>query len=146
MTDEQPPRLVGTQKAPAAPANAVDPQVERGETDVTSEHFGAVPDRPSARPDTFSEREGPTLASPSSAAIPTDLGLERRVLLATSRIDQLEADLESLVARVAKLTDAINAERLRGRAAHVGRYLLWGAVIAAMATFWMMLRLRAGSR
>jgi hypothetical protein len=146
MTDEQPRRMVGTQKPPAALASTIDPNVLREDSDGVSEHFGGVPDRPSARPDAFSEREGPTLASPSSAAVSTDFGLERRLLFAISRIDQVEADLESLFARVVQLTDAVTAERLRGRAARVGRYLLWGAVIAAMATFWMMLRLRAGSR
>jgi hypothetical protein len=146
MTDEQPPRLVGTQNPLAALANDIDPNMQIEEPNGTSVHFGVVPERPSARPDTFSEREGPTLASPSSGALSTDFGFGQRLLLAISRIDQVEADLESLSIRVAQLADAINAERLRGRAARVGRYLLWGAVIAAMATFWMMLRLRAGSR
>jgi hypothetical protein len=144
MTDEQPRRLVGTQKSTGALASALDPRIQGEESNSTPEHFGVVPDRPSARPDAFTEHEGPTLASPSSAAIPTDVGLEQRLLRAIARIDQVEADLESLFSRVAQLTDAVNAERLRVRAAHVGRYLLWGAVIAAMATFWMMLRLRAG--
>ena len=146
MTDEQPRRLVGTQKLAAALASSADPHAQGEGSSGSPEHFGVVPDRPSARPDSFSEHEGPTLASPSSAAIPTDVGLEQRLLRVTSRIDQVEADLESLLARVAQLTDAVNAERLRGRAAHLARYLLWGAVIAAMVTFWMMLRLRAGSR
>ena len=145
MTDEQPRRLVDTQKAPAL-TNTIASDHQGQEADGALEHFGAVPDRPSARPDAFSEREGPTLASPSGSAVSTDFGLERRLLSAISRIDQTEADLESLFARVAQLTDAISAERLRGRAARMGRYLLWGAVIAAMTTFWMMLRLRAGSR
>ncbi len=146
MTEEQTRRLVGAQKSQVVSAKPTDPPVLRQELRGISEHFSAVPDRPSARPDAFSEREGPTLASPSSAALSTDFSLEQKVLLAIDRIHQLEADLEALFTRVAQLTEDLNAERLRGRAARMGRYLLWGAVIAAMATFWMLLRLRAGLR
>jgi predicted nucleic acid-binding Zn ribbon protein len=61
------------------------------------------------------------------------------------RIQQLEADLENVYTQLERLSEALSAEQTRGRAARMGRYLLWGALIAAMATFWMMLRLRAGS-
>ena len=62
------------------------------------------------------------------------------------RVFQLETDLENVYAQLEHLKDAISTEQLRGRAARMGRYLLWGAVIAAMATFWMLLRLRSGSQ
>jgi len=61
------------------------------------------------------------------------------------RIGQLEADLENVYAQLEQLADAAKTAQLRGRAARMGRYLLWGALIAALVTFWMMLRLRAGS-
>lgn len=61
------------------------------------------------------------------------------------RIRQLESDLENVYAQLEHLSDALNAEQSRGRAARMGRYLLWGALIAVMATFWMMLRQRTGS-
>lgn len=146
MSDEQTRRLVGAQKSQPVPASPIDPDVHRGESHGMMEHFGVVPERPSARPEAFSEREGPTLASPNSAALSANAGLEQRLLLAMDRIHQLEADFGALFDRMAQLTDAVNSERLRNRAARMGRYLLWGAMIAAMATFWMMLRMRAGSR
>ena len=146
MSDEQTRRLVGAQESRIAPASPTDPDVQREESRGMLEHFAVMPERPSARPEAFPEREGPTLASPSSTALSTDAGLEQRLTLAIDRIHQLEADLEALFRRTTELTDAVNSERLRNRAARMGRYLLWGAMIAAMATFWMMLRMRAGSR
>jgi hypothetical protein len=62
------------------------------------------------------------------------------------RVRQLEVDLENVYAQLEHLSDALSTEQLKGRAARMGRYLIWGALIAAMATFWMLLRLRAGSR
>ncbi len=110
-----------------------------------SQSFGIVAEHPSTRPEVFSERELPTLASPNSATVPSQTTLEYRLTQIVDRVCQLESDLQSVYARLEQLTDAVNTEQLRGRAARMGRYLLWGAVIAAMATFWMQLRLRTGS-
>jgi len=108
--------------------------------------YSTVPERPSLRPETFSERELPTLASTSTVSSPTPIAVDERMNTLGDRIRQLEADLENVYAQLEHLSDAVNTEHLRGRAARMGRYLLWGALIAAMATFWMLLRLRAGSR
>ena len=107
--------------------------------------YQAVVERPSSRPESFSEREQPTLASPNSVSRPP-AAVEERLTGALDRIRQLESDLETVFAQLEHLSDAMSTEQLRGRAARMGRYLLWGAVIAAMATFWMLLRLRTGSR
>jgi hypothetical protein len=107
--------------------------------------FEAVPEHPSTRPGVFSEREQPTLASPNSATVPAQGNVEQRLALLADRVCQLETDFDNVHARLEQLTDAVSTELLRGRAARMGRYLLWGAVIAAMATFWMLLRLRTGS-
>ena len=101
-------------------------------------------EHPSTRPEAFSEREQPTLASPNSVTAPSQANLEQRLLQVMDRVCQLESNLESAFARLQHLTDAVSTEQQRSRAARVGRYLLWGAVIAAMATFWMILRLRTG--
>jgi hypothetical protein len=107
--------------------------------------FGVVLEHPSNRPEAFSEREQPTLASPNSVSNPTPGNQDQRLTQVMDRVFQLETDLEIVYAQLEHLKDAIGTEQLRGRAARMGRYLLWGAVIAAMATFWMLLRLRAGS-
>jgi len=146
MTDEPTRRMVSHSR----PAGALDEdaqtraQVER--THNAAEPFTRASDQPSIYPEPFPDREGPTLASPSSGAISAQTSLEHKVVKAIDRIQQLEVDLSSLRARVSQLAESLNAERLRSRAARMGRYLLWGALIAAMATFWMMLRLRLGSR
>jgi len=111
-----------------------------------SQSFGVVLEHPSTRPEAFSEREQPTLASPNSVSRPLQGNLEERLTQVVDRVFQLEADLGSVYAQLEQLKDTIGTEQLRGRAARMGRYLLWGAVIAAMATFWMLLRLRAGSQ
>ena len=122
------------------PPNAGTPASE------ASQNFGVVPEHPSSRPEAFSEREQPTLASPNSVSRPSQSNLEQRLTQVVDRVFQLETDLENVYAQLERLKDAIGTEQLRGRAARMGRYLLWGAVIAAMATFWMLLRLRAGSQ
>jgi len=146
MTDEPTRRMVSHLR----PDGALDEdartraQVER--THNAAEPFTRASEQPSIYPESFPDREGPTLASPSSGAISAHTSLEHKVVKALDRIQQLEVDFESLRGRVSQLVEALDAERLRGRAARMGRYLLWGALIAAMATFWMMLRLRLGSR
>lgn len=136
MTDEPTRRLFPERTAdvPGSPS-----------TEVAEVGFSGVPERPSLRPDSFSERELPTLASPSSVTTPTPYSSDERVKDLGDRIQQLEADLENVYTQLERLSEALSAEQTRGRAARMGRYLLWGALIAAMATFWMMLRLRAGS-
>jgi hypothetical protein len=143
MTDESTQRIPRAQNPP--PAGDTDRYDTSEQSGNVSARFDRVLEQPSIRPDTFADREGPTLASPESANMPGQVTLEQRLITAVDRIGQLESDFESLYARIGQLTDAINAEQLRGRAARMGRYLLWGAVIAAMATFWMMLRLHMGS-
>lgn len=106
--------------------------------------WSGVPERISNRPEAFSEREQPTLTSPSSMTAPIAISSEERVKQLGDRIQQLEADMENVYAQLEHLSDALDTEQTRGRAARVGRYLLWGVILAAMATFWMMLRLRAG--
>jgi hypothetical protein len=141
MTDE-PIRRFGADRD----STQIQPPKQEGDpTREASQNFGIVIERPSTRPEGFSEREGPTLASPNSVTVPVQTNLDERYTQAVDRIRQLEADLETVYVRLEQLTDAVNTEQLRGRAARMGRYLLWGAVIAAMATFWMLLRLRAGS-
>jgi len=146
MTDEPTRRMVshsrsvGVLDESAGAPGLVDPIHD------PAEPFTRASDLPSIHPESFPDREGPTLASPSSGAISAQTSLEHRVVKALDRIQQLEADVMSLRSRVSQLTESLNAERLRGRAARMGRYLLWGAIIAAMATFWMMLRLRLGLR
>lgn len=142
MTDEPTQRLVGALKPTASCAQTL----EFGQPSDSAEHFGPVPEHPSNRPDAFPEREGPTLASPNSAAIPMSVSLEERIVRAHDRIRQLESDLQSLNSRMVQLSEAVHAERRLGRAARLGRYLLWGSLIAGMATFWMMLRMRLGPR
>ncbi len=139
MSDEPTRRLVG----PLQPAFALD---ERGGYGSSDEPFARVTEHPSKHPESFSDREGPTLAAPNSEAISTHTSVEHRVVKALDRIHQLESDLRSLNAHVLRLGEALNVERQRSKAARLGRYLLWGAQIAAMATFWMILRLRLGSR
>lgn len=146
MTDEPTRRMVSHSR----PAGALDEdtqaraQVER--THSAPEPFSRASEQPSIYPESFPDREGPTLASPSSGAIIAQPSLDHKIVKAIDRIQQLEVDLKSVRAQVSQLAESLNAERLRGRAARMGRYLLWGALIAAMATFWMMLRLRLGSR
>jgi hypothetical protein len=106
--------------------------------------FSSVPERISSRPDGFSEREQPTLTSPSSMTAPIAPSSDERLKHIGDRIQQLETDMENVYAQLEHLSDALDIEQTRGRAARVGRYLLWGVIIAAMATVWMMLRLRAG--
>ena len=142
MTDE-PTRRRNT--APDARPDSARPNEPDAPTGA-GQGFGVVPERPSSRPEAFSEREQPTLASPNSVATSSPASLEERLAGAIDRIRQLEADLENLYTQLEHLSDALSTEQLRGRAARMGRYLLWGAVIAAMATFWMLLRLRAGLR
>jgi molecular chaperone GrpE (heat shock protein) len=120
--------------------------VPRQTVSDSDEPFARVSERPSAHPESFPDREGPTLASPNSGAISTQTSTEQRLVKALDRIQQLEADLKSLSAQVLRLGEAFDAERRRGKAARLGRYLLWGALIVAMATFWIMLRLRLGPR
>ena len=136
MTDEPTRRLFPgrTADVPGSPS-----------TEVAEVGFSGVPERPSIRPDSFSERELPTLTSPSSMTNPTPYSRDERLKDLGDRIQQLETDLENVYTQLEHLSDALSAEQTRGRAARMGRYLLWGALIAAMATFWMMLRLRAGS-
>lgn len=133
MSDEPTRRLVG----PLRPSFGLDDR---------SELFATVSESPSGHPESFPDREGPTLASPSSQAISTRPNTEQRLVKALDRIQQLEADLKSLNAQVMRLGERLETERRRSKAARVGRYLLWGALIAAMATFWMMLHLHFGSR
>ena len=97
------------------------------------------------RPEAFSEREQPTLTSPSSVTTSTPAPFDERMNQVWDRVRQLEADLENVYAQLEHLSDALSAEQTRGRAARMGRYLLWGALIGVMATFWMMLRQRAGA-
>ena len=127
-------------------SNQEQPNAANGErASEASQTFGVVPEHPSNRPEAFSEREQPTLASPNSVSRPTQGNPDERVTQIMDRVFQLETDLENVYAQLEHLKDAIGTEQLRGRAARMGRYLLWGAVIAAMATFWMLLRLRSGS-
>jgi hypothetical protein len=146
MSDEPTRRLVGPLRPAFALEERADMPVRDHGSGGSEEPFARVSERPSAHPESFSEREGPTLASPNSGAISAHSSLEQRVVKALDRIQQLEADLKSLNAQVRRLGEGLDAERRRTRAARFGRYLLWGALITAMATFWMMLRLRLGSR
>jgi hypothetical protein len=141
MIDEPTRRLV----AKPDPPPDVAPTGELDAPTSAPPGYGIVSDRSSSRPATFSEREQPTLASPNSVTSPSPASLEDRLTGAVDRIRQLESDLEGVCAQLAHLSDAVSMEQMRGRAARMGRYLLWGAVIAAMATFWMLLRLRTGS-
>ncbi len=141
MTDELTSRLVA--KPDPRPDSA--PIRELDAPTSGPPGYGIVPDRPSSQPAAFSEREQPTLASPNSVTSPSPASLEDRLTGAIDRIRQLESDLEAIYAQLEHLSDALSMEQMRRRAARMGRYLLWGAVIAAMATFWMLLRLRAGS-
>ncbi len=140
MTDEPTRRMVAEQDA----TRDLPQQSESAVTTGAVASYSAVVERPSSRPEAFSEREQPTLASPNSTSVPSPATLEERLTGAIDRIRQLETDLENVYAQLEHLSDAMSTEQLRGRAARMGRYLLWGAVIAAMATFWMLLRLRAG--
>src|SRR5664279_3217133 len=144
MTDEPTRRMVSHSRAAGALNEDAQTRAQIERTHNATEPFTRASDQPSIYPESFPDREGPTLASPSSGAISAQPSLDHRVVKALDRIQQLEVDLESLRARVSQLAELLNAERLRGRAARMGRYLLWGALIAAMATFWMMLRLRLG--
>ena len=138
--DDEPTRRFGSTE----PHSAKHLDGAQREGSQVPQPFGVLPQRPSTRPGEFSDREGPTLASPSSSAMEVEMTVELRLTKAMDRIHQLEADLEALYGRVTQLSEAVSTEAARGRAARMGRYLLWGTVIAAMATFWMMLRLRAG--
>ena len=140
MTDEPTRRQVASQDATRDLPQTDESDAVTG----TARGFGIVPERPSARPEAFSEREQPTLASPNSVS-GAPATLEDRLNHVVDKVRQMETDLESLYAQLEHLSDAVSTEQLRGRAARMGRYLLWGAVIAAMATFWMLLRLRTGS-
>jgi len=139
MTDEPTRRMF-----PEREASTAEPDSSSAEPAPTA--FSGVPERPSIRPESFSERELPTLASPSSVETPVSTSPDDRVAQLGDRIRQLEADLENVYGQLEHLSDALSSEQLRRRAARMGRYLLWGALIAAMATFWMMLRLRAGAQ
>ncbi len=136
MTDEPTRRMFP--EGGAVPGESIATSAE------SSTVWSGVPERISSRPDAFSEREQPTLTSPSSMTAPIATSTEERTKQLGDRIQQLETDMENVYAQLEHLSDALNAEQTRGRAARVGRYLLWGVIIAAMATFWMMLRLRAG--
>ena len=146
MTDEPTRRMFIDSRSAGVLDEDVQTRAQVERTHSAPEPFSRASEHPSIYPESFPDREGPTLASPSSGAISAQTSLEHKVVKALDRVQQLEVDLESLRARVSQLTESLNAERLRGRAARMGRYLLWGALIAAMATFWMMLRLRLGSR
>ena len=76
---------------------------------------------------------------------PISTSSDERLKHLGDRIEQLESDIENVYAQLEHLSEALSAEQTRGRAARLGRYLLWGAIIAALTTFWVMLRLRAGS-
>jgi hypothetical protein len=139
MTDEPTRRMIDAKKVTSVADSEMHPiRPDQG--------FVIMPERPSTRPEAFSEREGPTLASPSSASVPTQLTLEQRLTKVCDQVVQMDSDLETVRERLNQLTDVVNEEQLRGRAARMGRYLLWGAIIAAMATFWMILRLRVGAQ
>jgi hypothetical protein len=144
MTDEPTRRLVGAPR-PAEVLGELSDGQSRVETSPGVARFDRVSERTSGYPEAFSEREGPTLASPNSEALSAQSSLEQRLARAVDRIQQLEADFEFLDTKVLELTSVLETERSRARAARVGRYLLWGAIIAAMTTFWMMLRLRLGT-
>jgi hypothetical protein len=146
MTDEPTRRMVSQMRPEGALDDGARTRTQVERTHSAVEPFTRASEQPSIYPESFADREGPTLASPSSGAISAHTSLEHKVVKALDRIQQLEVDLESLRARMSQLGEALSAERLQGRAARMGRYLLWGALIAAMATFWMMLRLRLGSR
>jgi hypothetical protein len=141
MTDESTRRRVSK----SDPGPDLAPTGESDSLTCAPSGCGTVSDRPSSQPAAFSEREQPTLASPNSVTSPSGVSLEDRLNGAIDRIRQLESDLENIYAQLEHLSDAVSTEQMRGRAARMGRYLLWGAIIAAMATFWMLLRLRAGS-
>ena len=138
MTDEPTRRMLERQPIPAANSGPQPIGPEPG--------FAIVPERQSTRPEAFSEREGPTLASPSSTSVPATVTLDQRLTQVSDQVAQMETNLETIWERLDRLTEVVNAEQTRGRAARVGRYMLWGALIAAMATFWMLLRLRFGIR
>lgn len=141
MADEPTRRIIAhcNSTSSHSPQDSDDTKME------ASRSFESVPERASTRPEAFSEREQPTLASPNSVTAPSQ-GVDQRVTQFGDQLRQLDADVETIYARLEQLTDTVNTELLRGRAARIGRYLLWGAVIAAMATFWMLLRLRTGAR
>ncbi len=125
--------------------NAVSDVPETPSTNEAPARFSGVPERHSMRPEAFSEREQPTLTSPSSVTSSTPAPFDERMNQVWDRVRQLEADLENVYAQLEHLSDALSAEQTRGRAARMGRYLLWGALSGVMATFWMMLRQRAGA-
>jgi hypothetical protein len=97
-----------------------------------------------ADPNSFSGQEEPTLTSPSSRVPAAQASVDERLSQVQARVDRMQEELMSVKLGVQELARAIGAEQRRGRSARMGHYLLWVAVIAAMATFWMLTRLRLG--
>lgn len=139
MPDELTPRQTAAQR----PESIVEPDTQQRYA-VNAPLAERRSDPVTERPAVFSEREGPTLASPNSDEMQASVPLEQRLVRAVDRITQLEADIEELAVRFNDLTTAFNAERKMGRSARLARYLLWSAIIAAMATVLMVLRSRMG--
>lgn len=140
MPDELTPRQAATER----PESIADPDTQlRYVADAPLSELRSDP--ATERPAVFSEREGPTLASPNSDEMQASVPLEQRLVRAVDRITQLESDIEELAARFNDLTAAFNTERKMGRSARLARYLLWSAIIAAMATVLMVLRSRMGT-
>src|SRR5512142_3173591 len=121
MSDEPTRRLVGPLRpAPAHDEHEGMPLHLQG-IGTSNEPFARVSESPSEHPESFPDREGPTLASPNSEAISVQSSTEQKLVKAVDRIQQLEADVRAINAQVLRLGEAFDAERKRSRAARMGR-------------------------
>jgi len=135
MTDEPTRRLFPERTAdvPGSPS-----------TEVADGGFSGVPERPSIRPDSFSERELPTLASPSSMTTRTPFSSDERVKDLGDRISSSKQIWRMSIPSWSICRTRLVPSRL-GAAQREWEGTCLGRLDCSNGHPWMMLRLRAGS-
>lgn len=126
-------------------AEKAEGQSEASFGDAAAHTQGDSDDAPKA---SFSSDEGPTLSSPSvnsESKFTTLTGLDSRVSSLESRLAQNERELQDVYGAVEHLVDANERLERALRQQRLGRYLVWGTLIAILAILWLSMQSRLGS-